>query len=154
MNPPITTLSPDQTKDLINRLLDHVTAEVSSIDMEARFRDALDECYSFDAIGGPFAHMLPSRVLEEMDPIAFRCGVADQDTEDMFDIRNDYYDSQAIESARDDFVAELERELRDAQNELAAEEADPDVSSGRLTNSLAKVAELEAQIEATTNYSF
>ena len=47
---------------------------------EEKFRQMLDECYPALQIG--YLTFSPSRVLEELDPIAFACGVADGEYED------------------------------------------------------------------------
>lgn len=90
-----------------------VIAELTPIDMEARFNDMLDECYSFDSVGGPFAYMQPSRVLLDLDPIAHRCGL------------NDYADSVS----RDRDVEEIDgvlyhaSEVQEIREEIEAEDA-------------------------------
>lgn len=47
---------------------------------EEKYRDLLNECYPEVQIG--YLTFLPSRIVEELDPIAFRCGVADSELED------------------------------------------------------------------------
>lgn len=42
---------------------------------EEEYRDLLNECYPEVQIGQLF--FLPSRIIEELDPIAFRCGYND-----------------------------------------------------------------------------
>ena len=88
-----------------------VADELTPIDMEARFNDMLDECYSFDAVGGPFANMSPSRVLLEVDPIAHRCGVNDyadsiSRDRDITEIDGEYYDTEEVQAIRDEVEAE------------------------------------------------
>jgi hypothetical protein len=147
-----TTLSPEQKTALIDRLLDHVTSECNSIDMEQRFRDLLDECYSFDSVGGPFVHLLPSRVLEEMSPTDFRCGVADMDTSGMVEIREEHYDHSEVEESRDEFVSDLRNELKEAEAELAAEENDDDPRNVFALR--AEVERLEAEISEVESHTF
>lgn len=88
------------------------------MDVEERFSDMLDECYSFKSVGGPFAHMLPSRVLRECDETAFRCGANDyadslsKDGEIEY-IAEDWYDAKEVEQIReeveDEFTTEEEQ---------------------------------------------
>lgn len=50
-----------------SKVEERIKSELSPVNVESRFADMLDECYSFESVGGPFAHMLPSRVLRECD---------------------------------------------------------------------------------------
>ena len=148
-------LTPAQKDALILALTEHVQSECSVIDMEQRFRDMIDECYSFDAIGGPFQCMTPSHVLETMDPIAFRSGVSDQsDIEQVFEIEGEYYDQVRVEEARDSFVEDLQTELDSAQEELDAQEADEGADAEDVAEARAAVALLEAKIELASSHSF
>jgi hypothetical protein len=114
-------MAPDE---ITKRVEERVKEELSSIDMEQRFRDSLDECYDFDQIGGPFAGMQASRVLEEIDPIAFRCGVSDMDTEDMEEIDGEYYDADKVKEIREEVETEIEAEEQAAaEEEIVDEEA-------------------------------
>lgn len=91
---------------------ERVREELTPVDVEARFNDMLDESYSFDSVGGPFACMSPSRVLLECDPIAHRCGVNDyadslgKDGEIEY-ICEDWYDAKEVQDIRDEVEAEL-----------------------------------------------
>lgn len=98
----------------VQKLLDHIVSECTAADLEARFSDVLDECYSFEKVGGPFQYMTPSRVLKEMDPTAFRCGVNDwADGEELYEINGDYYDRADVDKAREEFIEELDSEISD-----------------------------------------
>jgi hypothetical protein len=101
-------------RNIIEELEQRITTNCKHIDVEQRFRDMLDECYSFDSIGGPFAGMSPSRVLEEVDPTAFRCGVADySDGEDWAEIDGEYYETDDCEDQKDSLIDELETEQKE-----------------------------------------
>lgn len=91
-------------------LAERVKAELTPVDMEQRLRDYLDECYDFSIIGPPFSHMIPSRVLEECDPVAFRCGVADIDheSENVEEVGGELYDRDEVQAIRDEIEAEAE----------------------------------------------
>lgn len=111
----------------VKEMLEYITDNVSTVDTTQRFRDMLDECYSFDSVGGPFAGMLPSRVLEEMDPIAFRCGVSDYSNDDTYEINGEEYDQNEVDEKRDEFIEQLEDELLDLEDEredVVADDAD------------------------------
>lgn len=103
-------------KNLIeNKVVERVKDELSPVDVEQRFDDMLDECYSFDSVGGPFESMLPSRVLKECDETAYRCGVNDyadslsKDSEIEY-IAEDWYDTKEVQDIRDEVEAEMTEE--------------------------------------------
>lgn len=100
-------------------LITHVTDNCTPVDRELRFDQVLDENYSFENVGGPFGHMVPSQVLKEMDPTAYRCGVNDyMDGEETYEIKGDTYWIKDVEAARDEFIEELETELSGLEVEL------------------------------------
>lgn len=114
------------TRTAVQKMIDHVKAGCTPIDREQRFRDMLNEVYSFDCVGGPFAYMDPAKVLEEMDPTAFRCGVNDYiDGEDTYEIDGETYDVSDVDEARQEFIDELQTEIDDLESELEDEE-EPD----------------------------
>lgn len=145
-----TTLSPEALAALIARLTDHVVAECSAVDTEARFDAMFDETHEVpDWLPGNSA----ARLLRECCPTDYRCGVADMTGTDdtLREIRGEYYDEKGVEAARESFVDELREELAKAEKELAAEEADDDprgVFALRAT-----VARLEAEIDAAENHA-
>lgn len=141
----------------VQDLIAHVVAECSTIDREARFDQMLDECYSFAEVGGPFASMSPSEVLKECDPVAYRCGVNDlEDSEGWIEINGDYYDSDEVEKAREEFLDEMRSELSDMEIEQCdhesedAEERDTD----RLSSLMTDIPALESRIEELEHYTF
>lgn len=108
-------------------LIDYIKENCTPIDREARFDQMLDEAYDFSNVGGPFAHMVPSQVLKEMDPTAYRCGVNDYvDGEDTYEIDGDTYDQKEVDDARDQFVDALNEEAESLQEELTEICADED----------------------------
>lgn len=114
-------MTPDEITKRVN---DRVQEELSSIDLKARYREMLDDIYSFDSIGGPFSNMQPSHVLEEVDPIAFRCGLSEMDTDGMEEIDGEYYDADKVSEIREEVKAEIEREEEAATETAEEEEAD------------------------------
>ena len=110
-------------RDIVKELKDHVASNCTPVDREQRFRDMLDDCYSLEGVGGPFANMTPSRVLEECDPTAFRCGVNDyEDSEDWVEIGGCYYERSNVEEAREEFISDLESEKPSAMDEDGQDE--------------------------------
>ncbi len=107
-----------------------VTEELDAIDMTERFNEMLDECYSFDGVGGPFAHMMPSRVLLEMDPVAHRCGVNDyadsiSRDRDIEEVDGEYYQADEVETIRDEVTSEVDAETAEPEDDEDADEATP-----------------------------
>ena len=72
--------------------------ELDSSDYEDSYNDMLDECYP------ELFNMLPSRILEECDPIAYNCGLSD------------YVDSIELENSSE--YNELVSELEELESEL------------------------------------
>ena len=82
------------------KTLARIKAELDPIDTEQRYRDMLDECEPEVKVGGlTFA---VSRVIEELDPVAFRCGVLDYidslvtDREISDEIDGEHYDYREV----------------------------------------------------------
>lgn len=96
----------------VRAIEERVADELQPMDMEAQYREMLDDCYSFDSVGGPFAHMSPSRVLEEVDPVAFRCGFNDwidaELGETIEEIGGEYYDKREVEDLKKTLEEEQE----------------------------------------------
>ena len=133
----------------IEALIAHITNELTPIDIEARFDAFLDECYSFDKVGGPFENMTPSRVLREVDPTAHRCGVSDfSDGEPWVEIDGDYYEQDEVEEAKAEFIAECEEAITGLEMDIESE-LEPEVGSeGTLEEQLTKVRAELAELEA------
>lgn len=72
--------------------------ELDSDDYEDSYDDMLNDCYP------ELFNMLPSRILSECDPIAYRCGMSD------------YLDS--LEVSDDEKYQELESEIEGLNSEL------------------------------------
>lgn len=107
------------THAIIQTLTARIVEECKPVDREAAFDAMLDECYSFKKVGGPFEWMLPSRVLQEMDPTAYRCGVNDfADGEPWVEIDGETYDRAEVEAVIEEFKDGLESELSDLESEL------------------------------------
>lgn len=117
------------TKAELSKLPDHTLTQrikdkCETIDTEQAFRDALDEIYSFKSLGGPFEHMQPSKVLEEMEPTTFRCGHNDwvDGERQWVEFDGETYEQEKLEEVKADLISELEneRDSEDDEEEKAA----------------------------------
>jgi hypothetical protein len=137
-----TILTDTQTALLTHALIEHVIAECTAVDTEARFDDLVDEIHR-DSLTGPFAHLSPSKVMREMCPTDYRCGVSDMTGTDdtLREIRGEYYDEREVEAARESFVSEMQNELADLEAIGGEEQA-------------MEIAQLEAKIAFAGGYSF
>lgn len=141
--------------EIITKLEAHIADNCKAIDREARFDDMLDECYSFDKVGGPFENMSPSRVLKEVDPIAYRCGVNDwADGEGWIEIDGENYDSDEVGKAKDSFVDDLESEISDLETEIEEEEADEEHNVSELAEMKRRLAEMHDNLKAVNAHNF
>jgi hypothetical protein len=105
--------------ETLKALAAHIAENCTPVDRESAFDAMLDDCYTFEKVGGPFACMSPSRVLRECDPTAYRCGVNDYaDGEEWTEIGSETYDTKAAEIARTEFVGELESEADELEREV------------------------------------
>lgn len=85
--------------------------EIDVDSFEEEYKDSLDECY------GEFHGFNYSRILEELDPTAFRCGL------------NDYCDSKDVEDTQDwidanEKVESIESEIEDLESQIEDLEQD------------------------------
>lgn len=142
-------------KPIIEKLIEHVVSECSAIDIEKRYNDTLNEIYSFESVGGPFEHMQPSDVLKEMDPTAYRCGMADwSDGESYTEIGSDYYDQDEVEKARDSFLDELDSQISDLESEIEDAESEEDANVSEIASQKRQLAELQSDYQAVKNHTF
>jgi len=80
-----------------------------------RFEEMLNEVYDFSCVGGPFAHMSPAKVLEEMDPTDYRIGLVEhmdymEESGEVIRIGPCYYWPDDVEEALDELEDEQEEE--------------------------------------------
>ena len=119
---------------LVQPMLDHIVEECTAIDCEQVFDQMLDEIYDFKAVGGPFAYMLPSRVLREIDPIAYRCGMADyMDGEETYEVEGETYYIHDVTKAQEEYIDGLESELSELELDLSTLGAAGPDDTGDLT---------------------
>jgi hypothetical protein len=112
------------------RIYAAIIADCGRVDTDRGYDEMLDECYSFESVGGIFAHMSPSRVLAEMDPTAYQCGKndwLDGEGDRLVEIGGEYYDreeaEEILEQVRDEIRAELD-EIQDDEHDEQDERED------------------------------
>lgn len=101
------TKTTKQIEELIEK---RVKEELDPIDVEQRYRELLDECYPEVKIG--YATYSPSKIVEELSPTDFRCGVADMTgtDEQLTEVAGDYYDTDEVAKIREEVESENEVE--------------------------------------------
>ena len=92
-----------------------IIAELEPVDLEQLYRDMLDECEPEVKVAG--LSFCASRIVEELDPVAFRCGVCDYADSLVNDsiteeINGNHYDYREAES----IVEEVEAEQEELEN--------------------------------------
>jgi hypothetical protein len=115
------TTTPIRTiEETTKALIQHIADECKTIDRETAFAESLDESGGVNVAGLTF---MPSRIWQELDPTAFRCGVNDHaDAMDWTEIDGETYDTREAEAARDQFVSDLESEAETLEEEITEEE--------------------------------
>lgn len=98
-----------------------IVAELEPVDLEQLYRDAIDDCWESEngetgvkIMGLSF---LASRIVEELDPVAFRCGVCDYadslvNESITEEIEGNHYDLREAE----EIVEEVEAEAEETEN--------------------------------------
>lgn len=140
-------------------MLAHIVSECSVVDTEKRYDEMLDECYSFEKVGGIFACMSPSRVLSECDPTAYRCGMNDWldcERDSIVEVDSDYYDNDEVNKAREEFIDGLRDELKELETELgeldlSENDKATEMEAEKLND---QIARKESCIEACEDYAF
>lgn len=84
-----------------NKEIRIIESELNQVDTEEAYRDFLDECYGMVDVAG--LSYQTSQVLEEIDPIAFRCGHNDwldgEVTNGIYtEVNGEYYFTSEIDS--------------------------------------------------------
>lgn len=144
-----------QQTTVIDRLIEHIQDNCKAIDIDQQYDDMLDECYSLESVGGPFACMSASRVLQEVDPVAYRCGKNDWvDGNEWLEIGSDYYDSDSVKRARDEFLEGLDSEISDLETEIEDTESDEGHNVSELAASKRKLEELRADFDLAKKHTF
>jgi hypothetical protein len=107
-------MNKDQRENKIEAELEkRVKEELKPIDLEELYRDMIDECEPVVKVGG--LSFTPSRIIEELDPTAFRCGVNDY-ADSLIgetiseEIDGEYYNLDEVNDIRDEIESELDEE--------------------------------------------
>lgn len=139
--------------DIITQLEKHIADECRAIDREQHFREMLDECSDEVQIG--CLTFSPSRIVEELDPVAFRCGVSDYfSSSDFVEVNGETYDSRDAEKAKEEFLSQHQDELSDLEKELAELEADEEHDTTEADSIKAQIETAKAIIEEIESHSF
>lgn len=103
--------------EIIKKLIAHITSEVNEADKEKIYDEILDENGVVNVAGMEF---YPSRIISELDPIAYSCGINDYfgATDNYFEIDGEYYQCEEVESAREEFINSLNEEISELESEL------------------------------------
>lgn len=141
-------------RDIIQELHDKVKDDLTALDVDSMYDDMLDECYDLSTVGGPFSHMLASKVLEDCDPVAYRCGFTDWlDSERFYEVDGEYYHGTDLERIKDELVDELEDETGDLQEQLD-DMSKTDIDAGVDEVVQQQIDELEELAQKLRKYSF
>jgi len=96
-----------------SKLEKRVKEELKPIDLEELYREMLDDCEPVVKVAG--LSFTPSRIIEELDPTAFRCGVIDY-ADSLIgetlseEIDGEYYNLDEVNDIRDEIESELDEE--------------------------------------------
>ena len=107
----------DDVRQTIENLNTNVPVRYLQEEAEESYDDMLNDCYNFSCVGGLFENMLPSHVLESVDPIAYRCGFDDYVDSLRSDMLYDHTDLGDDEYYPDDLVEEAQDYMSDVANE-------------------------------------
>ncbi|AUR84776.1 coil containing protein [Vibrio phage 1.063.O._10N.261.45.C7] len=87
--------------------------EIDVDEFEEEYKNSLDEC------NGEFMGYSASRILEELDPTAFRCGLNDYcDSKDVEDTQEWVEANEKVESVESE-IEDLESSIEDLEEEIA-----------------------------------
>jgi len=112
-------------ENIITELETRISDDCRAIDTEEQYNDMLDDCYSLEKVGGPFAHMWASRVLKEVDPVAYRCGLNDYvDSCEWVEVGSETYEQSDCEKVKDELLDELESMKSDLEDFLETRAAE------------------------------
>jgi len=141
--------------EIIEKLEERIADDCKPVDQEKHYNDMLDEIYSFERVGGPFAYMSASRVLKEVDPTAYRCGMNDwADGEGWIEVGNESYEQDDVEKARDEFLEEMDSEISDLETEIETKEAEENPNVSELATLKRKLLDLRADYIIAKSHVF
>lgn len=139
----------------IQALTEYFTEECSKVDLQTRYDEMLDDCYSLSSVGGPFACMSASSVLKEVDPTAYRCGMNDyEDSDGLVEIEGDYYERYDVDKAVEAFIDGLESDTLDLEDEIREEQAHEEPDTDLISELETQISAKQAEIAAAKAHSF
>jgi len=99
------------------KLLNQITDNLTPLETEDMYRTMLEDCYGEIEVAG--LTFSAARVVEELDPTAFHCGMVDYiDSLSLIEINGDYYEQDAVEAERDSVITDLEMEVDELKEEI------------------------------------
>lgn len=134
------------------KALTRIQDELTPIDTTEAYREMLDKCYPMVDVGVTF---YPSRVLEELDPIAFSCGESDyvdSQSDSWVEIDGEYYDRDKVQEVIDELSSEIQEEIDNLKSEISdlEDEDEPDTEKiEELKREIQKLAAEQVEIENT-----
>lgn len=142
------------------KLLKQISDNLTPLDTSDMYRTMLEDCYGEIEVAG--LTFSAARIIEELDPTAFRCGEADYiDSLSLVEIQGDYYEQDAVEQEREGLIEELESELSDLEEELLENEKDiknevisEEVGMSESERLQVEIDALTAEIEEIKDYCF
>lgn len=142
--------------DAIKKMIEFIVSECVPEDMDQRYDEMLDECSESCATCKMYG---ASRILKEMDPVAYRCGFNDwidgelKETVVTLDDDSVYYDKTEATDAWDEHCCELEQELADTESELEdMQNADNHEDNDDIQHVKDKISQLTEQIKECRAY--
>ena len=123
-------MTTETKKELHPGIIDALSdSEISERELHERYDEMINECYSFELVGGIFRHMVPSRVLEAIDPTAYRCGFndwLDGESDQYVEINGNYHKREELEEALDTLLEEAEAHVEELEEDEDSDEKDID----------------------------
>lgn len=96
-------MNKDELKD---KMFQERVQDLDKVDVDERYDDMLDECGTVEVGSLTFD---ASRVLKELDPIAYNCGFSDWlDSAGLYEHGDDYYEQEEIDELREDIDNEVD----------------------------------------------
>jgi chaperonin cofactor prefoldin len=141
----------------IQNLEAEIQSQLTAIDVSNQYDEMLDECYSFDSVGGIFANMQPSRVLRECDEVAYRCGKSDWldgMSDQWVEINGNYYDADKAQNIKDQVVTEAEDRVSALEGEIEELEREEESDTDEIDAKKSELSDANAEVQALNNHSF
>ena len=105
---------PTKEDEFESRFHERIATELNIVDADERYDQMLDECSESCSMCESYG---ASRILKEIDPIAYNCGFNDWlDSADLFELDGSYYEQSEVDNLEDDLREEIEQEHEDELN--------------------------------------